>query len=129
MPVVPRRRLVSVFRWRRLRRGFIRRQQRMPVLFAALTLVSAGNVPHNVTTMADRTSASLFGTVFKLLAENPTDEHKTMAGKLWPLTRDYDFSPYQMYCDEALITLGLARMGINPEWPEDGEVVLYGVEQ
>jgi hypothetical protein len=59
--------------------------------------------------MADRTSASLFATFFEMLAKDPTDEHKAMARKLWPMRREYDFSEYQMYCDEALKRLGLAR--------------------
>jgi hypothetical protein len=58
--------------------------------------------------MADRTSASLFGMFFKVLAENPTDENKAIAERLArDYMRDYDFSPYQMYADDALRTLGL----------------------
>lgn len=78
--------------------------------------------------MADRTSAGLFGYFFKMLARNPTDEHKAMARELWPQTRGYDFANYQMDADEALITLGLAFRGIDPDYPEDGEVVIYGPE-
>lgn len=59
--------------------------------------------------MADRTSAGLFSTVFTLLAKNPTDEHKAIAKEIWPLIDEYDFSEYQMECDEALISLDLAR--------------------
>jgi hypothetical protein len=76
--------------------------------------------------MADRGSAALFATFFQLLAESPSNEHRAMAHKLWPLTRSYDFSPYQMYAEEALQTLGLARLGVNPEAPDEGEVWLYG---
>lgn len=75
--------------------------------------------------MADRTSAHLFGTIFRLLAKNPTDEHKLIAREIYDLTGDYDFSNYQMDADEELITLGLARMGVDPEYPQEGEVVLY----
>lgn len=75
--------------------------------------------------MADRTSAGLFGKVFELLAKNPTEENKTNALEFWAMRGDYDFSEYQMYCDDSLITLGLAEKGIDPEYPEDGEVVIY----
>jgi hypothetical protein len=56
--------------------------------------------------MADRTSAEIFGKIFELLAENPTDEHKEMAAKIYPMAGNYDFAPYQMDADEALITRG-----------------------
>lgn len=75
--------------------------------------------------MADRTSAELFGTLFELLAENPTDEHKAIARRMFDLSGRYDFSEYQMEADEACVTLGLARRGIHAEYPEDGEVVLW----
>ena len=32
--------------------------------------------------MADRTAARIFGTIFELLAENPTDDHKSIAKKI-----------------------------------------------
>lgn len=76
--------------------------------------------------MSDRTSAGVFGKMFNLLAKNPTDEHKEIAKELWPEIQEYDFSEYQMYCDDALIALGLAKTGINPKYPEDGEVIIYG---
>lgn len=75
--------------------------------------------------MADRTSAGLFGRVFELLAKNPTEEHKQMAKEIYEFTGEYDFSPYQMSADEACLTLGIARMGVNPEYPRDGEVALW----
>jgi len=75
--------------------------------------------------MADRTSASVFGIVFSLLAENPTDEHKEMAKRIFNKTKYYDFSPDQMDVDEHLLKLGLAKMGIDLDYPEDGEVILY----
>lgn len=76
--------------------------------------------------MADRTSARLFGKIFELLAKNPTDEHKAIAKEIFAETSDYDFSNYQMDADEPLIALGLAKKGIDPKYPEDGEVVIYG---
>lgn len=77
--------------------------------------------------MSDHSSAELFGNIFNYLAKDPiSDEALKMAKWLWSATSGYDFSAYQMDCDEALIKLGLARKGINPEYPEDGETVLYG---
>jgi hypothetical protein len=76
--------------------------------------------------MADRTSAGLFGKIFELLAKNPTDEHKAIAKEIFAETGEYDFSNYQMYADEPLIALGLAKKGIDPKYPEEGEVIIYG---
>lgn len=76
--------------------------------------------------MADRTSAELFGTFFELLAKNPTEEHRQMALEVYRKSRNYDFMDYQMDCDDALVTLGLARKKIDPE---DGEErMFYGLE-
>lgn len=58
--------------------------------------------------MSDRTSAEIFAIIFEELAKNPTEEHKAIARKIWPKRTQYDFSDYQMYCDEALVKLGLA---------------------
>jgi len=78
--------------------------------------------------MADRTSAALFGKFFELLAKNPTDEHKEIAKEIFTETLGYDFSHYQMYADESLLALGLAKIGVDPEYPEDGEVLIYGFD-
>jgi len=67
--------------------------------------------------MADRTSAGLFGRVFKMLAANPTDEHKKFAVELLAMRHDFDFSIYQMDADDALLTLGVAE-----NYEEDGEI-------
>ncbi len=75
--------------------------------------------------MADRTSARLFGKIYEMLAENPSDEHKAMAKAIWPLQWEYDFSEYQMDADNALVTLGLAKLGIDPKYPDEGEKMLY----
>ena len=75
--------------------------------------------------MADRTSAALFGKIFSLLAKNPTDEHKAIAKEIFSYTGEYDFNNYQMEVDKELIILGLAKMGIDPKYPEDGETVIY----
>lgn len=79
--------------------------------------------------MADRTSAGLFGKIFELLAKNPTDEHKTIALEIWPMTQEYDFNKYQMDCDDALVALGLAYEGPDPNYPEDGNTIIYGPKQ
>lgn len=81
--------------------------------------------------MSDRTSAHLFGRVFKLIAEYvpPGDARDRLAREFWRETQGYDFSDYQMDADDALFALGLARRGVNPDWPEEGEVVLYGPEE
>lgn len=76
--------------------------------------------------MADRTSAELFGMMFEKLASNPTDEHKVWALELFERTKNYDFNEYQMDADSALETLGLARKGVDPEYPDEGEVWIYG---
>lgn len=75
--------------------------------------------------MADRTSAVIFGDIFNMLAEEPTEKNKEMANKIFDKTYDYDFSNYQMYADESLEKLGLAKKGIDPDYPEDGEIIIY----
>jgi hypothetical protein len=76
--------------------------------------------------MADRTSAELFGEIFKLLAGDGPLDRTALARHFWEKSQGYDFCHYQMYCTEALMRLGLARRGIDPRHPEDGEVMLYG---
>lgn len=75
--------------------------------------------------MSDRNSAELFCLIFELLAENPTDEHKQMARKIYDKSSQYDFSNSQMEADDACLKLGIARKGVNPKYPEDGEVILW----
>jgi len=48
-----------------------------------------------------------------------------MAKTMWEFSHDFDFSAYQMYCDNALIKFGFAKRGIHPDYPEDGKTVLY----
>jgi hypothetical protein len=59
--------------------------------------------------MADRTSAYLFGEIFKELAKDEPIDRAAFARRLWKMAGDFDFAWYQMYCDEALIKLGLAH--------------------
>jgi len=75
--------------------------------------------------MADRTSAELFGILFEVLAQNPNEDNKALAKQFFELSDGYDFSYDQMYADEALITLGLAKRGVDPAWPDEGEQILY----
>jgi hypothetical protein len=77
--------------------------------------------------MADRRGAETFGRLFRFLAGqggllDPCD----LACRLWEEQKRHDFSPHQMECDAALIVLGLARPGVDPEFPEEGETILYG---
>ena len=78
--------------------------------------------------MADRTSAGLFSDMFEILEKYvPEGEQRDeLARRFWDMTEGYDFSPYQMGCDDALLALGLAHLGVDPEYPQDGEVILYG---
>ena len=71
--------------------------------------------------MADRTSAALFGEIFCMLAEDPTENNLKMAAKLYEKARQYDFSWCQMGCDEALLTLGLA----SSHEDEYGPAIIY----
>lgn len=80
--------------------------------------------------MADRSSAYLFSRIFRLIDEHVHDAEtrKKLALEFWKESGSYDFSPYQMNCDEFLLKLGLARRGVDPDYPEDGEAMLYGPE-
>lgn len=75
--------------------------------------------------MADRTSAGIFGEILGMLAKNPTDEHKVMARKVFDMSQCYDFGNCQMDADDACLALGIAREGVNSEYPEEGIVVLW----
>lgn len=82
--------------------------------------------------MADRTSAEIFGEVFRKLGQtkNDTIDKRKFALWLWELQQRYDFSHEQMNCQEELVKLGLAtKMGIDPDYPEDSEIWLYGPEE
>lgn len=59
--------------------------------------------------MSDRSSAEVFGITFEELAKNPDPRNKRLAKKIYKLTKNYDFSAYQMDCDNALVVLGLAK--------------------
>lgn len=78
--------------------------------------------------MADRTSASVFSLIFEELAKDGEIDRKRLAKKLMKAAREFDFSTCQMECDKALLKLGVAKRGVDPEYPEDGERVLYWLE-
>ena len=75
--------------------------------------------------MADRTSAEIFGTIFEMLAENITDEQRLLALRIYKLSQRYDFTECQMDADDACLALGIARKGINPEYPEEVKVIQW----
>lgn len=81
--------------------------------------------------MSDRSGAMLAGVAFQIISEmDAPEQEKRKAGKrLWDSLRSFDFSPYQMDQDEALISLGLAirvtyeegeRLGLLEELELDG---------
>lgn len=77
--------------------------------------------------MSDRTSAEIFGEFFANAAkERKTPAVTRLVKAMWNEMKWYDFHPSDMDCDKALIKLGLAHMGVNEAYPEDGDVVLYG---
>lgn len=60
--------------------------------------------------MADRTSAEIFGKMFRHLAKDPSDKNKAFAAEMTEWMAEYDFNAYQMDADEALRTLGVAHL-------------------
>lgn len=78
--------------------------------------------------MADRTSAAVFGQIYAMLAEDPSDDHRALALRIWDLGGEFDFSPYQMYVDGALAKLGLYRRVPDSECPEEA-IDEYGPEK
>lgn len=68
----------------------------------------------------------IMGRVFEMIAEEiPEARRKTVARKFWKMAGEIDFSDDEMECDKALIKLGLAKMAIDPNYPEDGLGVVY----
>lgn len=59
--------------------------------------------------MSDRSGALLFGKVFRLIAEHvPKEQRREVALGFWELMGDYDFSPYDLNANEALVKCELA---------------------
>jgi hypothetical protein len=77
--------------------------------------------------MADKTAAGIFGDIFEYLAKNPTGsiENKEFAKVLLGMANNYRFGFCEMDCDDALVALGLAQVGIDPDYPDDDECVMY----
>lgn len=67
--------------------------------------------------MGDSKSCEIFSKVLKLLAENPTREHIDIAHELYAMTRNYDFTDYELDCNDALVALELARYVPDPDFP------------
>ena len=76
--------------------------------------------------MTDRTSAHTFAQIFRLLAEDPTDEHKRLAREIWKFSAECDFCGLDMRADDACLALGVARVGIDPDYPEDWQLLWIG---
>jgi hypothetical protein len=75
--------------------------------------------------MADRTSAEIFGEVFTFVSKlEETADTKKLIKFLWKSCWNYDFSPYQMGCDEELIKLGLAKMA-KSKYDGDEDEIIY----
>lgn len=77
--------------------------------------------------MADRNSAYLFAEIFRLIDEeiSQPEQRARLADKFWEMSRNYDFDDCQMVSDEALTRLGLASIGVDPDYPGDGPTTLY----
>lgn len=77
--------------------------------------------------MADRTSAEIFGSIFEMLSENPDERNKGIAKRIWSMIDAYDFNAYQMYVDDSLKMLELAREVRDEESGDDEVATLqYG---
>lgn len=75
--------------------------------------------------MSDRTSAEIFGDIFSILSENIDDRNKELAKRIFTLIHRYDFDPLQMGAEDECIELGIARWGIDPEYPKDGKRIIW----
>lgn len=67
--------------------------------------------------MADRKSAEIFGSIFELISDNPSEDFKNLAENIYRQSKSYSFTSNQMYVDDALIKLDLAKEVLT----EDGE--------
>jgi hypothetical protein len=72
--------------------------------------------------MSDRGAQDIFGTLFRLLGAY---EHVPIAWAMWEKARQFDTHPCDWECDKELMALGLAKRGLSPDDPEDGEITLY----
>lgn len=74
--------------------------------------------------MADRNSAEIFGFIFYEIANN-AGVSPDLVMKIWAKSWQYDFTHDQMGVDRELTALGLAKRGLRPDYPEDGETLPY----
>jgi len=86
------------------------------------------------TSAAARIAGILGGSVHDVKDNGGSGRNNATAG--WMIQAELQFQlgdgrycAARMYADEALIILGLARRGIDPDEPEEGETVLYGDRQ
>lgn len=65
--------------------------------------------------MADRSAAEAFHCIFEELAKPKYPNHlvKEIAQAIAKATEEFDFTADEMYCDEALIALGLEHMIVD----------------
>ena len=77
--------------------------------------------------MADRTSCEIFTKLMELLGNRDQWDSKELALEIWNFSRDYDFDPVDLDCDEELLKLGLAMKvnGIEFEGLREGEQMIY----
>ena len=75
--------------------------------------------------MSATTTAGLFHDIMRDLSETPDKRTKKIARRIYEKVKDYDFAVSEMYADEFLIKLDLARHGLD----EEGfEIVEYYLE-
>jgi hypothetical protein len=77
--------------------------------------------------MSDHSSAEIYREIFRLLASDPTPQHIKWSHKLWKQSQQFDFGPDMLHIEKELKKLGLCRKGLNHDYPEDGEIWLYGL--
>ena len=77
--------------------------------------------------MSDHTTPMVLAQVFRLLASDPSPQHKRWARAIWKgEMTTCDFHPCDMREDKALVKLGLAKkQPPHPSYPEDGPYVEY----
>ncbi len=77
--------------------------------------------------MGDSNSAAIFQSIFEdLSGMRKSAERDRLALKYWKMAREYSFADDEMYCDDALIELGLARRITNLQEPGEDDCIEYG---
>lgn len=79
--------------------------------------------------MSDHAQCYLFSEIFEFLAKIDDDTAKKTAAFIWEKSGDYDFAIDNMRCDEALVTLGLARMASAARIKELGKEAEFNMEE